>query len=36
MSLQQHVYMVNKTYKVSKQQFESDMKAFKYIDDGDL
>lgn len=25
--------MVNKIYKVSKQQFEDDVKAFKYIDD---
>jgi hypothetical protein len=33
--LQEHVFMVNKIYKVSKQQFEDDVKAFKYIDDED-
>jgi hypothetical protein len=34
-SLQEHVFMVNKIYKVSKQQFEDDMKAFKNCENFD-
>lgn len=33
--LQDHVFMVNKIYKVSKQQFEDDMKAFKNCENFD-